>query len=165
MKSLQYLISIGLISAVLFWRAQGQVSDDGAAANPNTLSTPKANPPAVPPQNSSAASSPITPSISSTQLVDFLRSIPLAVVMVLLLSTYWQKFGITQRAVKDEVPSRVLASLIREVEESVGYARNEARAKAKAWLEGNVTSLGKNEIFLAKAHFSYLLPSDWGAKA
>ena len=62
-------------------------------------------------------------------------------------------------------PSSVLKHLIREVEESSGYTRNDARAKAKAWLVENVTSLGENEIFLAKTHFSYLLPADWGAKA
>jgi hypothetical protein len=164
MKLLQNLISSGLIAAVLFWHPPGPVSNDGAAANPHTLSTPNANPPVVSP-HASVAPSPGTPSTSPPQLVDLLRSIPFAVVMALVLSAYWQKLGSDHRVVKGDVPFRVLNNLIREVEESAGYARNDARAKAKAWLEGNVTSLGENEIVLAKTHFSYLLPTDWGAKA
>ena len=85
--------------------------------------------------------------------------------MAFLLSIYWQKFAIGPKGVKGEAPSRVLKNLIQEVEESSGYTRNDARAKAKAWLEGNVTSLGENEIFLARTHFSYLLPAEWGARA
>jgi hypothetical protein len=165
MKLLQNFILIGLIAAVHFWHAPGQVSADGATANSNTLSTSNANPPFVPSPHASVAPSPGTPSTSPTQPVDFLPSIAFAVVMALLLSSYLQKFGIDHRVVKGEAPSRVLYNLIREVEESAGYARNDARAKAKAWLEGNVTSLGENEIFLAKTHFSYLLPADWGATA
>ena len=90
---------------------------------------------------------------------------PVVFVMAFLLSMYWRKFGNEPGGDKGEAPSRVLKSLIREVEESSGYTRNDARAKAKAWLVENVTSLGENELFLAKEHFNYLLPQDWGVKA
>jgi len=65
---------------------------------------------------------------------------------------------------KSEAPSSVLKDLIREVEGSSGYARNDARAKAKLWLISRVSSLRENEILLAKLHFGYLLPSGWGLK-
>jgi hypothetical protein len=165
MKALQSLIFSGLIAAALFWHASGQVSGNGAAANPNPLSTPHPNPPVVSSPHTSVGPNPGTPGTSGTQPVDFPLSMPLAVVMAFLLLIFWQKFGINPGVVKGEAPSRVLKNLIREVEASSGYTRNDVRAKAKAWLLGNVTSLGENEIFLAKAHFGYLLPADWGAKA
>jgi hypothetical protein len=61
-----------------------------------------------------------------------------------------------------ETPSHVIKDLIREVENSAGYARNDARAKAKAWLISHVSSLDEEDILLAKAHFGYLLPAEWG---
>ena len=61
-----------------------------------------------------------------------------------------------------DTPSCVLKDLIREVESSAGYARNDARAKAKTWLIGHASSLDEEDILLAKAHFGYLLPAEWG---
>jgi len=165
MKSLQNLIFSGLIVAALFWHAPGQVSGGGPAGNSNHPSTPNPNPPVVQSPNTSVVPSPDTPVTSNTQPVDFLRSIPVAVVMAFLLSIYWQRFAIDPGVVKGEPSSRILSNLIREVEESSGYTRNDARAKAKVWLLANVTSLGENEILLAKTHFSYLLPAEWGARA
>jgi hypothetical protein len=165
LKSFQNLILIGLIATALFWHAPGQVSGDGPAANSNPLSTPNPKPTVVPSSHTSFDPSPGTPGTPNTQPVDFPLSMPVAFFMAFLLSMYWQKFGNDPGGVKGEAPSRVLKSLIREVEESSGYTRNDARAKAKAWLVENVTSLGENEIFLAKTHFNYLLPADWGVKA
>ena len=62
----------------------------------------------------------------------------------------------------DDTPSSMLKNLIREVEESSGYARNDARAKAKAWLMAYVASLDEEDILLARKHFNYLLPAQWG---
>ncbi len=66
---------------------------------------------------------------------------------------------------ESEAPSHVLRDLIREVERSAGYARNDARAKAKAWLIEHASSLDEDDILLAKAHFGYLLPTAWGLDA
>jgi len=85
-----------------------------------------------------------------------------AIILVFLISLFLQKFGIDPGAPKGGPPSHVIKNLIREVEEASGYTRTEARAKAKAWLVGNVTTLDVNEILLARTHFSYLLPADWG---
>jgi hypothetical protein len=63
-----------------------------------------------------------------------------------------------------KAPCSVLKNLIREVESSSGDARSDARTKAKAWLISRVSSLGEEEILLAKVHFGYLLPSEWGLK-
>ena len=63
-----------------------------------------------------------------------------------------------------EVFSSVLKDLIREVEGSEVCARNDARAKAKNWLISHVSSLGEEDILLAKAHLGYLLPAEWGVK-
>jgi len=172
MKLSQTLFLSALIATFLSWHDPGQVSGGGPAGNPNLPSatnsnhpsTLNPNPPVVPSPNKSVVPSPNTPVTSNTQPVDFPLSMPVAVVMAFLLSIFWQKFGIDSRVVKGETPSSVLKNLIREVEESSGYTRNDARAKAKAWLVGNVTSLGDNEILLAKTHFSYLLPSEWGLR-
>ena len=172
MKLSQTLFLSALIATFLSWHDPGQVSGGGPAGNPNLPSatnsnhpsTLNPNPPVVPSPNKSVVPSPNTPVISNTQPVDFPLSMPVAVVMAFLLSIFWQKFGIDPRVVNGETPSSVLKNLIREVEESSGYTRNDARAKAKAWLVGNVTSLGDNEILLAKTHFSYLLPSEWGLR-
>lgn len=56
----------------------------------------------------------------------------------------------------------VLEDLIRGVEESSGYDRTDARAKAKAWLISHVASMNRYDIEVARAHFSYLLPAGWG---
>jgi hypothetical protein len=63
---------------------------------------------------------------------------------------------------KANVPSSVLKELICEVEGTAGYARHDARAKAKEWLIGNVSSMGQKDILLARTHFWYLLPAGWG---
>ncbi len=63
-----------------------------------------------------------------------------------------------------KVSSGVLRSLIDEVDSSEGYARNDARAKAKAWLMGHVSTLAATDILLAEAHFGYLLPVGWPSK-
>lgn len=63
---------------------------------------------------------------------------------------------------ENEAPCSVLKDLIREVESTVGCARNDARAKAKTWLISHASSLGEEDILLAKAHFGYLLPAEWG---
>ena len=154
LKPSRFLIFCALLAAALYWPAPGQVSGDGPTGNPNPPSTSNSNPPVVPSSG--------TPVISNTQPDNSPLSMPVAVVMAFLLLIFLQKFGIDSRVVNGETPSGVLNNLIREVEESSGYTRNDARAKAKAWLVGNVTSLGETEILLAKAHFSYLLPTEWG---
>ena len=158
MKLFQSLICSGLIAAVLLWHAPGKSPVDGAAGTSNPVSTPNPNSPVGQSPHTS------TPGTSDTQPVDFCISITVGVVMALLLSNFLQKNAIDPGVAKGGPPSSVLKRLIREVEETSGYTRNDARAKAKAWLVENVTSLGENEIFLAKTHFSYLLPADWGAK-
>jgi len=70
--------------------------------------------------------------------------------------------GVPLSEEESDAPSRVLQNLIREVENSAGYARNDARAKAKAWLISHASSLEEEDILLAKAHFGYLLPAEWG---
>jgi hypothetical protein len=163
MKAFQNLFYGGLIAAVLFWHAPGKASGDGAGGNSNPVSTPNPNSPVI--QTPHTSVGPSTPSTPNTQPVDFSMSLTVGVVMALLLSLFLQRAVSDPGAVKGGSPSSVLNRLIREVEESSGYTRNDARAKAKEWLVTNVTSLGENEIFLAKTHFSYLLPADWGAKA
>jgi hypothetical protein len=163
MKSFQSLIYSGLIAAVLLWHAPGKAPVDGAAGTSNPVSTLNSNSPIV--QSPHTPVGPGTPGTSNTQPVDFSIFLTVGVVMALLLSNFLQKYAIDPGVARGGPPSSVLKHLIREVEESSGYTRNDARAKAKAWLVENVTSLGENEIFLAKTHFSYLLPADWGAKA
>lgn len=63
---------------------------------------------------------------------------------------------------ENEAPCSALKDMIREVESSAGYARNDARAKAKTWLISHASSLGKEDILLAKSHFGYMLPPEWG---
>jgi hypothetical protein len=90
-----------------------------------------------------------------------------------ILSIAWRQVGVNHlhyslydsaifSEEKSDAPSRILKDLIREVEESVGYARNDARAKTKTWLIGHVSSLDEEDILLAKVHFGYLLPAEWG---
>jgi hypothetical protein len=111
--------------------------------------------------------------VSSTQPVHF----PLALVSIgglgVVLSIVWRQVGVNHfhyllydtaifSEEKSDEPSRVLKDLIHEVEESVGYARNDARAKTKTWLIGHVSSLDEEDILLARVHFGYLLPPEWG---
>jgi hypothetical protein len=58
--------------------------------------------------------------------------------------------------------SSVLQDLIRSVEETSGCARTDARAKAKAWLISHVASMNQRDIQVARSHFAYLLPAEWG---
>lgn len=64
---------------------------------------------------------------------------------------------------ESKVPCSVLRDLIREVESTAGCARNDARSKAKNWLISHVSSLGEEDMLLAKTYFGYLLPAEWGA--
>jgi hypothetical protein len=111
--------------------------------------------------------------VSSTQPVHFPLLMTSVGGMGVFLSIIWRQVGIDHFHYlqydspqvfegKGETPSRVLKDLIREVDESSGYARNDARAKAKAWLLGHATSLDAEDILLAKTHFGYLLPAEWG---
>jgi hypothetical protein len=164
MKSLQNLIFGGLIATSFLWHAPVQGSDSATASNSTLLSTPNPDPTAVPSQNT------VRPKLdslitSSTQPVNIPLSMTVAVLLGLSISGFWRKFVIDPRAAKGGPPSWVLSKLIREVEESTGYTRSDARAKPKTWLVDNVNSLGENDILLAKSHFSYLLPSEWGARA
>ena len=110
---------------------------------------------------------------SSTQPVHFPLAMAGAGGMGVFLSIMWRQVGVDHfhylqydspgfAEGKGEAPSSVLKDLIREVEESSGYARNDARAKAKAWLVGHINSLDEEDILLAKTHFGYLLPPEWG---
>ena len=163
MKSFHNLFFAGLIAAVVFWHTPKQVLGDVAAANPSPPSTSTPNSPVAPYSKTSV--NPDTPGNSNMRPAAFSTPMTIGVMTTLLLSLLLLNLGSNSEAVKSVVPSRVLKGLIREVEESTGYTRSDARAKAKAWLEGNVAFLGENEIFLARTHFSYLLPPGWGAKA
>ena len=113
--------------------------------------------------------------VSSTQEVHF----PLAMVsegsFALCLSILWRQVGINyfhylqhdsipffDGEADEDSPSCVLKELIHEVESSAGYARNDARAKAKAWLLSHASALDEEDILLAKTHFGYMLPTGWG---
>ncbi len=58
--------------------------------------------------------------------------------------------------------SSALRELIRGVDESSGYARNEARAQAKTWLLGHASTLRRGDILFAREQLGYLLPAGWG---
>ena len=103
--------------------------------------------------------------------------LPLAMVAAgglgVFLSIFWRQVGIDHFHYLqydsapyfeegDSEPSSVLHNLIRQVENSAGYARNDERAKAKAWLINHVSALSEEDILLAKTHFGYLLPAEWG---
>ena len=64
---------------------------------------------------------------------------------------------------RDRGPRGALRALIREDESTVGYERNDVRAKAKKWLIAHGSSLAARDILLAKDHFGYLLPKEWGS--
>jgi hypothetical protein len=110
---------------------------------------------------------------SSTEPVHF----PLAMVVIggfaVLLSILWRQVGIDHLHYlaydtvasfgdEDDAPSSVLRDLIREVELSAGIDRTDARAKAKSWLLAHASSLDGEDIRLAKTHFGYMLPAEWG---
>jgi len=65
---------------------------------------------------------------------------------------------------KSDASRHILKDLIREVENSAGYLRNDARVKAKSWLISHVSSMGEEDILMARAHFGYLLPAEWGLR-
>jgi hypothetical protein len=111
--------------------------------------------------------------VSSTQPVYFPLTMASVGGLGVSLSILWRQVGVdhfhyllydspTFIEGEDETPSNVLKDLIREVENSAGYARNDARAKAKTWLISHASSLDEEDILLARAHFAYLLPAEWG---
>jgi len=110
---------------------------------------------------------------SSTQPVHFPFEMVTLGGLGVVLSFFWRKIGINHfhYLLYDSVrsfegggnaPSHTLKDLISEVENSEGFARTDARAKAKAWLISHVSSLDDEDILLAKDHFGYLLPAGWG---
>ncbi len=75
---------------------------------------------------------------------------------------HWERF----RSIlfKSRTSCGALRDLIREDESAVGYDRNAVRAKAKKWLIAHGSSLGAEDILLARDHFGYLLPMGWGGR-
>jgi len=111
--------------------------------------------------------------VSSTEPVHFPLTMASVGALGVFLSILWRQVGVdhfhyllhdspTFLEGESETPSSVLKDLMREVENSAGYARNDARAKAKTWLISHASSLDEEDIRLAKAHFAYLLPAEWG---
>jgi len=109
---------------------------------------------------------------SSTQPVHFPLALTLLGGMGVILSILWRQYGVdhlhylqydspTLLEADAETPSYVLQQLINEVEQSTGYARNDARGKAKAWLLSHASSLDREDIHLANTHFGYMLPANW----
>jgi hypothetical protein len=103
--------------------------------------------------------------------------LPLAMVAAgglgVFLSIFWRQVGIDHfhylqhdtapfAEEEEKEAAGVLRELIRRVESSAGYARNDERAKAKAWLITHADFLDEEDILLAKTHFGYLLPAEWG---
>jgi hypothetical protein len=89
---------------------------------------------------------------------------PAGSLIVMKLETllfYWKSL-LDRLSKTGRVPSIALQGLIRDVEESSGYSRNDARAKAKAWLLSHVSSMNQTDIAFAREHFAYLLPVGWG---
>jgi hypothetical protein len=91
----------------------------------------------------------------------------------LFFSVVWWQLGVdylhysvhdtlTFAEVGDHEHADMLRLLIQEVESQEGFARNEARAKAKSWLITNVASLHEEDVLLAKERFGYMLPAGWG---
>ena len=62
----------------------------------------------------------------------------------------------------DSATSSVLRGFIREDEGTVGYDRNDVRARAKTWLITHEEILVTRDIRLARDHFGYMLPASWG---
>ena len=76
------------------------------------------------------------------------------------LSTLWDR--LKSLFPKARSSSGILRGLIREDEVAVGYDRNHVRAKAKKWLLSNGETLAARDVLLARDHFGYLLPDNWG---
>ncbi|MCE0484545.1 MAG: hypothetical protein LV479_09940 [Methylacidiphilales bacterium] len=111
----------------------------------------------------------------SSQPVHVPLNLLLGGVVGMVISIFWRQVGVDyfnyllydspkfMGGDEDEdAPSFILQALIRDVEESEGFARNEARARAKTWLLDHVSLLNEEEIHLAEAHFGYMLPAGWG---
>jgi hypothetical protein len=73
---------------------------------------------------------------------------------------FWSLLGQGRKA-----PSNIVKAFISEVEGSEGYARNDVRARAKSWLISHGSSLDSATILLARDHFGYLLPAEWGLQS
>lgn len=58
--------------------------------------------------------------------------------------------------------SGILRALIHEEKTTLGYERNDVRAKAKKWLMTYGETLARRDVLLARDHFGYLLPANWG---
>jgi hypothetical protein len=75
--------------------------------------------------------------------------------------THWKY--LRSLLLKGRTSSGILRSLIREDEGTKGYDRNGVRAKAKEWLITHGANLAAQDVLLARAHFGYLLPANWGS--
>ena len=111
--------------------------------------------------------------VSSSQPVQFPIEMASVGGLGVFLSIFWRQVGVDHlhylqydspafAREDDDAPSHVLEGLIREVEMSTGYARNDARAKAKTWLVSHASSLDEEDVQLARSHFGYMLPAEWG---
>jgi len=76
------------------------------------------------------------------------------------LRTNWER--LCSLLFKGRTSRGTLRTLILEDECTVGYDRNDVRAKAKKWLIDHGSSLAAEDILLARNHFGYLLPTGWG---
>jgi hypothetical protein len=80
--------------------------------------------------------------------------------MKIAFHTIWNRlkslFGIGRTS------SGILRGLIHEEEATLGYERNDVRAKAKKWLITHGETLAARDVLLARDHFGYLLPANWG---
>ncbi len=76
------------------------------------------------------------------------------------LRAYWEH--LRSFALGGRTTRGTLRALIREDESAVGYERNDIRAKAKEWLIAHGSSLTAEDVILARDHFGYLLPMEWG---
>ncbi len=130
---------------------------------------------------STGAQPPNLPLLDSPSLLKIFGSYPLILPLAFigigaictLLALKWRQVGVDRyhfseldsavgEEEDEESPSSVLQALIIEVEESSGFERTEARAKAGTWLVDHVSALEEEDIALAKEHFGYLLPAEWG---
>jgi len=118
----------------------------------------------------------LTPAVSSEAAIYLPPAMIVLGVVATLVSLRWRQIGIDRLHYleldslvnardEEETFSHTLDNLILEVEESRGNERTEARAKAKAWLLTHVGEMDEEDILLARAHFSYLLPPQWEAGA
>lgn len=77
------------------------------------------------------------------------------------LRTLWNR--LKSFLLKGRTSSGILRGLIHEDEITLGYERNDVRAKAKKWLLTHGETLAARDVLLARDHFGYLLPANWGA--